>query len=276
MNIFCFGMGNVASNLKNSYPNLNFIGTHSNKDKLQLGDFVFNMDEEPDFSAFKDSSHILISIPPDQAGDPTYNRLVDKIKNIKNLKWLGYISSTSVYGDHQGDWVNENSDTIPLDEQGKNRLIAEKQWLSSGLPVSIIRMAGIYDAKHSVLNSIFEGKAIRVNAPGHFFSRIYMKDIVRAIFEMMNKPKPYEIYNFADDFPSSNAETISYACKALGIEEPPIVELTDDRISENLRKYYKSNKKVSNEKLKKDYNFSFQFPSYKEGLNDLIAERDKR
>lgn len=273
MNLFCFGIGNVSRNIAESLSFCQFSGTHFHEYKLKDGEYIFNENIEPPLSAYENATHILISVPPCIDGDPVFLKLGDKVKNLKNLKWLGYISSTSVYGDHQGNWVTEESKTIPSDVQGKNRLLAEKQWLSTDLPVVIIRMSAIYDKNNCVLNLLRDGKAIKINKPGHCFSRAYIKDITNVIIKMMQNDKLTGIYNLADDMPSSQAEVISFGCSLLNIDEPELVELDDPRVSENMRKYYFSNKKVDNTKLKNDFQFSFSYPSYKEGLEDIVKER---
>ncbi|GFY65346.1 NAD(P)-dependent oxidoreductase [Trichonephila inaurata madagascariensis] len=146
---------------------------------------------------------------------------------LQNIKWFGYLSATSVYGDYSGNWVNEESETKPIEIRGEKRLRSEKKWLNSKLPVHIFRLAGIYGPGRNVLIDLQLGKAKNVKKEGHFFSRIHVEDISNILFSSMQSIKPGEIYNCADDSPTTQSEVIMYAAKLLNVSPPEPIELPD-------------------------------------------------
>ena len=270
--LFCFGFGYVAKALARSLQDWKISGTHTSDKKLEEGQYFLENDSDFDAKVLSDVTHILISIPPTEDGDMVYLRFANYFQTLKNLRWIGYFSSTSVYGDHQGNWVNETSITNPSDSAGKYRLIAEKQWLSSDLPVNILRLSAIYGPNRSAFDAIKAGKARRIAKENHYFSRIYIKDLIEIIKIIIDNPNPKEIYNIADDIPSSQHEVVAYACKLMGVEAPPIVNFEDAELSEVMKNYYTSSKRVDNSKIKEAYKFKFNFPSYKEGLMDVLKK----
>lgn len=271
--LFCFGYGYVADALAYMISNnWKISGTHQTKDKLQNGHYYFDGQNIFDLELFNSVTHILISIPPKENGDLVYNKLINHIKNLPKLEWIGYLSSTSVYGDQQSAWVREDSNVDYNNPLGKNRLKAEEQWLKSGLPVNILRLSAIYGKNRSVFESIKANQAIRIYKENHYFSRIYIKDLIEIIMMMMDKHYLGEIYNIADNFPAPNHEVISYACDLLRKEVPELVNYNQANLSERMKLYYSSSKKIDNAKLKKHYNYEFKFPSYKEGLVDLLIK----
>ncbi|MCV3769393.1 MAG: SDR family NAD(P)-dependent oxidoreductase, partial [Wolbachia pipientis] len=189
MHLFCFGYGYVAKFLSKSLLDLNWkiSGTSSNQD-IQKVD-LFHYDKVNEYN-FKGVTHVLVSIPPD--GDDVLERYSHYFQDIK---WLGYLSATSVYGDHAGNWITEESKTRPIETRGKNRLKSEKKWLSSKLPVHIFRLAGIYGPGRNVLIDLRLNKIKNLQKEGHVFSRIHVKDISNILFSSMKNIKPGEIYN---------------------------------------------------------------------------------
>jgi len=215
------------------------------------------------------SDYILVSIPPREGTDLVIKNFSNIIENC-NAKWITYLSATSVYGDHKGEWVNEESKTKPITSNGIDRLSAEKLWLSLNLnkkiPLQIFRLAGIYSNESNILARLKSGKAKIVNRKNNFFSRIYVEDIANILFESLSKFKPGEIYNISDDKPSSSEEVTLYGVKLLNMDKPKIIELKDIE-SEMLKNFYKDSKKVSNKKMKSFFEYDLKFPSYIEGLN---------
>jgi len=215
------------------------------------------------------SDHILVSIPPREGTDLVIKNFSNIIENC-NAKWITYLSATSVYGDHKGEWVNEESKTKPITSNGIDRLSAEKLWLSLNLnkkiPLQIFRLAGIYSNESNILARLKSGKAKIVNRKNNFFSRIHVEDIANILFESLSKFKPGEIYNISDDKPSSSEEVTLYGVKLLNMDKPKIIELKDIE-SEMLKNFYKDSKKVSNKKMKSFFEYDLKFPSYIEGLN---------
>lgn len=275
MHLFCFGLGNVAQALINQLDSQwKVSGTHTGKRPLKLNEYIFNIQDKPNPNILDDVTHILISIPPRDDGDPVFNIFGEYIKTLPKLKWLGYFSSTSVYGDHQGEWVNELSETRANDSLGINRLLAENQWLKSDIPLNIFRISGIYGARHSALDMVRSNRASRILKPNHFFSRIHIEDLISIVHLIMNNPTNKQIYNLSDDNPSAQHEVIEFACKLLGVTPPPLVNFLDANLTETMRSYYLSSKKVDNQKIKDVYNYKFKFPSYKDGLLEIYRKEN--
>ena len=281
LNIFCFGFGQVAKTfiqkLKLENFNINLSATSRKKthtlkfNNINYTSFQFEGDDY-DIELIKNlekSDHILISIPPREGTDLVIKNFSNIIENC-NAKWITYLSATSVYGDHKGEWVNEESKTKPITSNGIDRLSAEKLWLSLNLnkkiPLQIFRLSGIYSNESNILARLKSGKAKIVNKQNNFFSRIYVEDIANILFESLSKFKPGEIYNISDDKPSSSEEVTLYGVKLLNMDKPKIIELRDIE-SEMLKNFYKDSKKVSNKKMKSFFEYDLKFQSYNEGLN---------
>ncbi|MDM8335705.1 SDR family oxidoreductase [Wolbachia pipientis] len=261
MHLFCFGYGYVARFLSKKLLSLGWKvnGTSRNQD-LQDVD-LFNYDEVSK-GTFQDITHVLISIPPD--GDDVLERYGHYFQSIK---WLGYLSATSVYGDHAGNWVTEESETKPIESRGENRLRSEKKWLNSKLPVHVFRLAGIYGPGRNLLIDLQLNKARNVQKEGHFFSRIHVEDISNILFSSMQKIKPGEVYNCADDLPTTQSEVVVYAAKLLNVSVPKLVEVSS--LPGYVQSFYLGSKKVSNVKVKRDLGVSLIYPNYKVGLEML-------
>ena len=281
LNIFCFGFGQVAKTfiqkLKLENFNINLSATSRKKthtlkfNNINYTSFQFEGDDY-DIELIKNlekSDHILVSIPPREGTDLVIKNFSNIIENC-NAKWITYLSATSVYGDHKGEWVNEESKTKPITSNGIDRLSAEKLWLSLNLnkkiPLQIFRLSGIYSNESNILARLKSGKAKIVNRKNNFFSRIHVEDIANILFESLSKFKPGEIYNISDDKPSSSEEVTLYGVKLLNIDKPKIIEPKDIE-SEMLKNFYKDSKKISNKKMKNFFEYDLKFPSYIEGLN---------
>jgi nucleoside-diphosphate-sugar epimerase len=213
-------------------------------------------------------THILVTIPPDEKGDVVL-RYVNPL--ALSIKWIGYLSATSVYGDHQGAWVTETSALKPLSVRGHQRLLAETQWLAlkdqdPAFPIHIFRLSGIYGPGRSVLDAIRGGSAQRIDKHGHAFSRIHVYDIVSTLRASMDAPAVGEIYNLADDEPAPSAEVIAYGCQLLGVDVPPLIPFEEAVVSPGLREFYAENKRVSNDKIRKSLGVRLLYPTYREGL----------
>ena len=281
LNIFCFGFGQVAKTfiqkLKLENFNINLSATSRKKthtlkfNNINYTSFQFEGDDY-DIELIKNlekSDYILVSIPPREGTDLVIKNFSNIIENC-NAKWITYLSATSVYGDHKGEWVNEESKTKPITSNGIDRLSAEKLWLSLNLnkkiPLQIFRLSGIYSNESNILARLKSGKAKIVNRKNNFFSRIHVEDIANILFESLSKFKPGEIYNISDDKPSSSEEVTLYGVKLLNMDKPKIIELKDIE-SEMLKNFYKDSKKVSNKKMKNFFDYKLKFPTYIEGLN---------
>lgn len=269
MHLFCFGMGYVARVISSELGEKWKVScSHTGKRELKPNEYLFNDNVKFDLSTLQDITHILISIPPNDNGDPVFLSFLEQIRNLSKLEWIGYFSATSVYGDHQGGWVTEETEADNL--LGKKRLMAEEQWLRSTLPVNILRLSAIYGPGRSAIETILAGKAMRVFKENHYFSRIHVKDISQIIQLIMDNPEIGEVYNVADDLPSAQHEVISYGCGLLNIDPPEMVNVEEANLSMEMQKYYSVSKRVSNNKIKNAYSLKLLFPSYKEGLKDCI------
>ena len=281
LNIFCFGFGQVAKyfikklKLENFNINLSTTSrenTHKKKfDEIDYTSFKFNGTNYDNklIEKLKKSDHILVSIPPRDGTDLVLKNF-SKIIEDCNPKWITYLSATSVYGDHEGKWVNEESITNPITSNGVDRLSAEKLWLSLNLnkkiPLQVFRLSGIYSNENNILVRLKSGYAKLVNKKNHFFSRIHIEDIANILFESLSKFKSGEIYNISDDKPTPSEDITLYGAKILNIEKLKTIEIYDIE-SEMLKNFYKDSKKVSNKKMKDFFNYTLKFPTYIEGLN---------
>ena len=281
INIFCFGFGQVAKNFikklstENYKLNLSVTSRSESSKKtsngIEYNNYLFD-DKKFDrdlLIKLNQATHILISIPPINKEDIVLKNFSEFIKSSK-VKWITYLSSTSVYGDHKGEWVNESSETNPCTDKGLARLESENSWISfaknNELPIQIFRLSGIYSNEKNTLSRLKSGEVNIINKTDHYFSRIHVVDIANFLFASIFKFKSGEIYNLADDKPSSSEEIILYAAKLLGIKNVKKIEI-DEIKSEILKNFYKESKKVSNEKIKNYFNYKLKFPSYIEGLS---------
>ena len=219
------------------------------------------------------ADYILISIPPVDGKDIVANFLETNSKIKINCKWITYLSATSVYGDHKGNWVNENSVTKPSSSNGVSRLKAENTWLNlskkNNYPLQIFRLAGIYSEKFNILNRLQTGKLQIVNKKDHFFSRIHVEDIANILFKSINNFKNNEIYNICDDKPASQNEIAVYGAKLLKMKQPKQIKLEEVE-SKMLQNFYKDSKKVDNTKMKNFFKYNLRFPTYIEGLDHIF------
>jgi len=280
INIFCFGFGQVAKNFikkihsKNLKVKLTVTSREKSKkksfDDLDYESFQFseNSFDKKLIENLKSSNHILISIAPVDGEDIVIKNFQHILENSA-AKWITYLSATSVYGNHNGNWVDEKSKTNPTSTNGMNRLNAEKNWLNlakKNLPIQILRLSGIYSNQSNILKRIREGNAKIVNKKNQFFSRIHVEDIANILFESLLKFKATEIYNVSDDKPASTEEIILYGSKLLNFEKPETVELSSIE-NEMIKNFYKDSKKVNNQKMKQFFNYKLKYPTYVEGLN---------
>jgi nucleoside-diphosphate-sugar epimerase len=224
-----------------------------------------------DFTIPKTITHILITTPPNAEGDPAYNIFHEQIRKLPNLKWLGYLSATNVYGDHQGAWVDETTPTAPISEHAKNRQEAEQQWQTFAV-AHIFRLGGIYGPGRSIIDTIKQGKDQPINKPGQYFSRIHVEDIAGIIITSMLNPTFPGIYNVVDDEPTNQLELYAYAYRKLGLPLKPAIDHDKADLSPMMRSFYQDNKRVNNDKVKQVYNYGLRYPDYRKGLDSLIIE----
>ena len=190
------------------------------------------------------------------------------------MKWIGYISSTGVYGDTQGKWVDESASTQPVTKLNMLRVEAENQWLNMakeyGLPVMVFRCVAIYGPGRNLLASVRQGRARRIEKPGLVFSRIHVEDLAQTLEASIKNPKSGEIYNVSDDRPSPPSETVEYACKLLNVKPPPLIPFELAELSEIARGFYLTCKRVGNKKIKEELGVKLKYPDYRSGLDAIF------
>jgi len=282
--VFCFGFGQVA---KNFIKRLNEQGVplkltttsrensknkkfeNINYESFQFTEEVFDKNL---ISRFEEADHILLSIAPISGTDIVIKNLKDYFKSSK-FKWITYLSATSVYGNHNGEWVDENSETKPNSPNGVERLKVEKEWMQLAskfdLPFQIFRLSGIYSNQYNILKRLKSGEANIINKKNHFFSRIHVEDIANVLVSSLSNFKKKEIYNISDNQPASAEEVTMYGVKLLGIDKPKTIEINEIK-SEMLKNFYKDSKKVNNKKMKEFFNYKLKYPTYVEGLNYIF------
>lgn len=281
---FIFGFGYTANRLAQRLIQLGFnvVGTTrqdskkamTHSEKITLIDF-----EVADIEYYlSQSTHLLISVPPDaRIGDLVLSYYSELIKeNGAHIKWLGYLSSTGVYGDYQGNWVDEESICRPKSASGILRLKAEKAWFSyaesNQLPLHIFRLAGIYGPQRNPLERIISGKKYSVFKEGQVFSRIHVDDIVSVILASIENLHPLSTYNVADNEPAASHEVDAYAAMLLKQSTLPLIPFEEAALSTREQEFYLSNRRVSNLKIKKELKIVLHYPSFREGLMQLWRE----
>ncbi|MBT5074153.1 MAG: SDR family oxidoreductase [Kordiimonadaceae bacterium] len=275
MKLFCFGLGYTASHLISelSPSSWQFSGTHKS-----AGDILFdgstalvNAGEH-----LKDVTHLLISIPPNAGQiDPVLHHHKEQILNMPHLKWIGYLSATSVYGDHNGDWVDENTIPEPTESRGQNRLDAEQLWQSLDLPVHIFRLGGIYGPDRNQIGAVKDNSAKKIIKKNHTFSRIHIDDISAALIASIESPSPNAIYNIVDDLPTSSADVLDFICQL--VNEPKIegIAFEDANLSDMAKSFYSDNKRVRNDLTKAKLNWQPKFANYKQGYADILEKLEQ-
>ena len=222
------------------------------------------------------TTHILLSIPPDAQGDPSLDRHGADIAAIESLEWIGYLSTTGVYGDTGGAWVDESAPLAPTGTRGKRRLEAERAWLAlgedHGLAVQVFRLAGIYGPGRNALAAVKHGTAKRIAKPGQVFSRIHVADIAQVLAASIAEPRAGAIYNVCDDEPAPAADVVAHACALLGVAPPPLTPLEDADLSPMARSFYADSRRVSNDRIKAELGVTLRYPNYRAGLAALLAE----
>jgi nucleoside-diphosphate-sugar epimerase len=280
LKLFCFGMGFTARQIAADFPDWKILGTgRSPTGDAATGEiplYPFRRDcPVANFADMaKDVSHILLSVPPDDLGDPVCDVMAEQIAGLPALKWIGYLSTTGVYGDLQGAWVDEHSPCNPSGVRGRRRMQAEAAWLNlyekKNLPLHIFRLPGIYGPDRNQLVSLKSGKARRIVKPGQVFSRIHVADLASILMASMRNPNPGQIYNVADDEPAPPEDVVTFAAELLGVPPPSLQDFETAELSPMARSFYADSKRVSNVKIKSELGVSLKYPTYKEGLAALL------
>jgi len=282
--LFCFGFGQVAQyfikSLVSQKYEFDFVITTTSKTSLNKEIFgknyksLFFEGNKYDSNILNEllnSNNVLVSIPPVSGEDLVLKNFGEQFKNNK-FDWITYLSSTSVYGDKKGEWVDEHSKTLPTSSRGKARLKSEKLWMNLHkqyqVPIRIFRLAGIYSLEHNIINKLKNNTATIVDKKKQFFSRIHTEDIVQALIKSMEQPSSGEVYNICDDYPCSNEEVIIYAANLLKVPVPEKVKL-DNIENEISKSFYRDSKRVKNTKMKEHLKVKLKYSTYKEGLSNI-------
>ncbi|MBT4897476.1 MAG: SDR family oxidoreductase [Nitrospina sp.] len=280
--LFCFGLGFSSLALAESLlpKGWHVSGTCRGSDRQDAikvnNTFLFDGScATPEISkAISSATHLLITIPPQLSGDVVLENCSEEISKASHLQWIGYISSTGVYGDAQGEWVDESSPLRGSTDLNRRRVEAESAWLKlgqdHGLPVMIFRCVCIYGPGRNLLVSVQQGRARRIDKPGLVFSRIHAEDLVQTLTASMKKPQPGEIYNVSDDCPCPPAEAVKYAFDLLGVEPPPLIPYEKADLSPTAKGFYNTNKRISNKKIKEELGVKLCYPDYRSGLKALL------
>lgn len=220
--------------------------------------------------AVAEATHILVSVAPDEAGDPILRDHADEVRAAR-AEWVGYLSTTAVYGDHAGGWVDEGTALTPSTARGHARVAAEREWAALGLPLQIFRLAGIYGPGRGPFEKVRDGTARRIIKPGQVFSRIHVEDIAQVLAASIARPRPGGIYNVCDDDPAPPEDVIGHAAGLLGLPLPEAVPYDEAEMTPMARSFYAESKRVRNDRIKDELGVTLRFPTYREGLAALLA-----
>lgn len=215
------------------------------------------------------ATHILASAAPDAGGDPFLQVAGGQIAAARP-EWVGYLSTTVVYGDHQGGWVDEETPLAPQNARGSQRVLAESQWLATGLPVHIFRLAGIYGPGRGPFEKLRNGTARRILKPGQVFSRIHVDDIAATLMASMAHPNPGRAYNVCDDEPAPPEDILSCAAEMLGLPVPPAVAFDQAEMTPMARSFYSESKRVRNTRIKAELGVQLAYPGYRQALAAIL------
>ena len=259
------------------------IGTTRSRDKA---DALRHEGVEPvlfgeDLSgALRRATHVLTSAGPDEDGDPVLNAYAPVLETeLKPGQWVGYLSTTGVYGDHEGAWVDEGTALTPSTRRGEMRVEAEAAWTAladrTGAALHIFRLAGIYGPGRGPFAKVRNGTARRIVKPGQVFSRIHVADIAQVLAASIKAPNPGAVYNLCDDDPAPPEDVIGHAAELLGLPLPPAEDFATAEMSPMARSFYAESKKVRNDRIKDELGVELIYPDYRSGLAALLRQGDE-
>lgn len=227
--------------------------------------------------ALAGTTHLLSSVPPDDWGDAVLDHHQEDLARLSDLTWAGYLSTTGVYGDHDGAFVDEDSALKPQALRSRRRAAAERAWWDfhrlSAKSTQVFRLAGIYGPGRNALVERLSGRARMIEKPGHFFSRIHVDDIAQVLRASIQRPQAHRIYNVADDLPAPQAEVMAYACELLHLPPPPKISFDEAKatMSEIALSFWADNKRVKNQRIKEELGVRLAYPTYREGLQAQLS-----
>ena len=283
MRLFCFGFGYTAQALARrlSARTVSLAGTRTSLagDPAPLGarlaEFKGDAASAEVRALLAGATHALISIPPDVEGDVVLRHFRDELAGLGDLAWVGYLSTVGVYGDWQGQWVDETSPTRPTSERSLRRVQAERAWLAfgkdTGKRVEVFRLAGIYGPGRSIVDTLRAGTARRIVKPGQVFNRIHVDDVARVLAAAIDKDAGHRIYNVGDDEPAPPQDVVAYAAELMGLPVPPEVAFETAGLTGMAASFWVECKRVANARIKGDLGVELMYPTYREGLRSLVV-----
>jgi nucleoside-diphosphate-sugar epimerase len=277
--LFCFGLGYTAERLARRLAARGWTVRGTVREPAARPDLAaagfallpFDRERPVPADALAGVTEVLHSIPPDEAGDPVLDRHRDDLRAVPTLRWLGWLGTTAVYGDRQGAWVDEDDAIAPDSPRAARRAAAERGWLESGLPAHVFRLAGIYGPGRSALDELRAGTARRIVKAGQVFSRIHVDDIVAVLEASIARPSPGRVYNVCDDEPAPPQDVVAFAAALLGVAPPPEQPFATADLSPMARSFYAASRRVRNARIKAELGVHLAYPSYREGLQALLA-----
>jgi len=271
----CFGLGYSARVLAGRLGDMGWRVAGTSRNPQERDCLSFDRDHPLAPAAFGGVTHILVSIPPEESGDPVLDLHAEEIAALPGLVWLGYLSTTGVYGNRAGAWVDERSDLNPSGPRGRRRVAAEAAWQGlwrrRGVPVHIFRLAAIYGPGRAPFDALRAGTARRIDKPGQVFSRIHVDDLASVLIASIARPRPGAIYNVCDDEPAAPEAVIAHAASLLGLPAPPLVPFAAADLSPMGRSFWDDNKRVANALLKAELGVALRHPNYRAGLAAILA-----
>lgn len=263
--LFIFGLGFAAQEvakaaMERGYKVSGTCRTHEKCGRLKAEGINAILFSEVTPEIISNYNYILSSIPPQETGDVV-------LPFITNHHWLGYFSTTGVYGDYAGAWVDEDSEPRPNNNRLHGRLKAEAEWQKYG--GHVFRLAGIYGQGRNAIDDVLAGTARRIDKPGQVFSRIHAEDIAQVVMASMARPNPSAIYNVCDDKPAPAHQVVTFACELLGKATPSLIPFAEAELSPMGREFYSANRRVRNDKIKQELGVKLLYPTYREGLKEI-------
>lgn len=279
MRLFVFGLGYSAQTFIQTGRWSHVAGTVRTNEKAQrlrasgIAAHALSGNDADCIDNLRKADAILVSAPPSSEGDPILLRFADALASAR-ASWIGYLSTTGVYGDHDGAWIDETTPATPQSDASRQRLGAERDWLALGertaMPVHVFRLTGIYGPGRNALVQLAKGTSRRVIKPGQVFNRIHVEDIASVLAASLKKPRAGAIYNVTDDEPAPPQDVVAYAAQLAGIEPPPEIALEDANLTPMALSFYAENKRVSNRLIKGELGVELKYPTYREGLQALF------
>ncbi|MDX2202353.1 MAG: SDR family oxidoreductase [Hyphomicrobiaceae bacterium] len=283
MKLFCFGFGYSAQELarKLSGRAEHVVGTHTGTPGAAtrgLTLLTYRGDgPSPEVRAqLEGVTHVLVSIPPDLEGDVVLRQHGADLAGLSSLAWIGYLSTVGVYGDAKGAWIDETYAVRPKSERSLRRVQAEQAWLrladETGKRAEIFRLSGIYGPGRSVIDTLRAGTARRIVKAGQVFNRIHVEDIARVVAKAIDTPTAHRVYNVTDDEPAPPQDVMDYAAGLLGVKPPPTIAFAEAELSPMAASFWAENKRVRNDRIRKDLGADLLYPTYREGLQAILND----